>query len=758
MKAVHQWLRHLPFAASLALLGLAPAAAFEIDLGENTLKIDTLVSVGGVMRMQDRDNSLVSKSNLQPGLCVRRTSGDASGPDPSGNNTYAGDTCSPSREGPDGVNANDRYIAAPGAFSPNGDNGNLNYDKYDLVHATAKLTSDITFDFYDFNFFARALYFYDDRYSDLSERHPDTTLQNSRSQYPNEKVNGNDFRFLDFFVSRAFEIGERNATFKLGNQVLNWGESSFLALNSLNTVNPLNQALLRIPGFDIKELFLPVGMAVFNTELTEGFSTELFYQYQWKPIVADPVGSFFSTSDIVGNGGEYAMLSFGKAPEDPGQLYEPYRNPEDPAAVLGSRSSRTLLRDHREEKEREPDGGGQYGAALKMFFNGLNNGTEVGLYFANYHSRVPAVSAFAADATCIPDTPAGLPPNPATNVAGLLAACQQPGETALLQNLGTLAARTADPSSDASYVPVSGEALPLDTARLMVEYPEDIQVYGISFNTTLGDLAWSGEYAYRPNLPVQIHSTDLIFAALQPAFPSNDFSLGAATLPGRRTAVPDFITQYRGVTYQPGDYIRGYERMEVGQLGTTFLRIFGGGDNPFGASQMTVLLELGMTHVLDFPELHELQFQGGGVDTHISNGADGSVGFNPRDVRSDPNDPRSSRVSDNTLRQNPTAQKRANYGTEYSYGYRFVTLTRYDDAIYGINFELLNALFHDVEGTAPGLGQNFVEGRKQIISGIRFDYLATWNGEIRYTWFTGGEDRDASRDRDNLMLSLGYLF
>ncbi|HSW12409.1 MAG TPA: DUF1302 family protein [Solimonas sp.] len=746
--------QYLPFAAVAALLGAQPAAAFEIDLAGTPIKLDNLISIGAVMRMQDRDNTLVSKSNLQPGLCLRRvTGGDANGPDPSGNNTYAGDTCSPSREG-----GNERLLAAPGAFSANGDNGNLNYEKHDLVHATAKFTSDISFNVSDFNFFARALYIYDDRYSGMIERHPDTTLQNSRSAYPNEDINGKDFRFLDFFVSRAFEIGERSATIKVGNQVVNWGESGFLALNSLNTINPPNQALLRLPGFDVKELFQPVGMVVLNTELMDGFGAELFYQYQWKPIVADPVGSFFSTSDIVGNGGDYAMLSFAKAPEDPNQLYEPYRNPEDPAAVLGSQSSRTILRDHAEEKRREPDGGGQYGIAFRLFADSINNGTEFGFYFANYHSRVPAVSALAADATCIPDTPAGLPPNPLTNIAGLLASCQAPGETALLQNLTTLGVRTANPDADVAFVPVSREALPLETSRLIVEYPEDIQVYGISFNTTLGDFAWSGEYAFRPNLPLQIHSTDVIFASLQPAFPSNDFSLGIATLPGRRTAVPDFISQYRGATYEPGDYVRGYERMKVGQLGTTLLRIFGGGDNPIGASQITTLLEMGMTHVLDFPELSELQFQGGGVDTHISTGADGVPGINPRDVRSDPNDPRSSTVTDNALRQNPTRQRTRNFGTEYSYGYRLVTLTRYDDAFWGINFELLNAFFHDVDGTAPGLGQNFVDGRKQIISGIRFDYLSTWNGEVRYTWFTGGEDRDASRDRDNLMLSLGYVF
>jgi len=769
-----QWMGSLVLAAGCAVM--APASAFEVDVYGQDIKIDSLVSIGTVIRMQDRDNSLVSKSNLQPGLCVRRTGGgDENGPDPSGNNTYAGDTCSPTRPG-----ANERFIAAPGAFSPNGDNGNLNFDKHDIVHATAKLTTDFSANIADFNLFARALYFYDAQYTSLDERHPDTTLQNRRSEFPDAGKDevGTDFRFLDYFVSRGFEVAGRNASIKIGNQVLNWGESAFLALNSLNSINPPNQALLRVPGFDIKELFQPVGMAVLNTELFDGINLETFYQYQWKPILVDPVGSFFSSSDTIGPGGEYAMLSFGKAPEDPFQIYEPYRNPDDPTAVLGSRSSRTVLRDHAEEKRREPDGGGQYGAALRLFFDQLNNGTEIGFYAANYHSRVPAASAIAAQRTCIPDSPSAGPVTvspelqnalnqigPAAalfavpNLASLVTACDVPE-----QNIVTLVQRTGNPNSTATYMPAGSEALPLDTMRLVIEYPEDIHVFGVSFNTTVGDLAWSGEYAYRPNLPVQIHSTDLVFAALQPAFPAQDYNLGAATLPGRRTAVPDFISQYRGIEIGPGDYIRGYERLKVGQLGTTFLRIFGGGDNPIGASQITALLELGMTHVIDFPDKSELQFQGGGVDTHITSGADGSTGVNPRDIRCntgdatcDPNDPSNNRTTAN-LRQNPTAQRAKNFGTEYSYGYRFVTFTRFDDALAGVNIELLNALFHDVDGTAPGLGQNFVEGRKQIISGIRFDYLSTWNGEVRYTWFTGGENRDSNRDRDNLMLNVGYQF
>lgn len=762
------------------------ALAFEFDVGQTTVRLDNLVTVGATWRMQDRDDSLIGKSSATPGLCVRRVGGGEA-PDPNPNaNTFAGNTCSPTRPDSSGqgyADANAYYLAQPGSYNPNGDNGNLNFDLHDLVQATAKVTTDINFEVYGFNVFARSLYFFDAIYADFDEHHPDTTLQAPRTRYPGQArdANGTDFRFLDYFVSRSFPVGDRTLAIKVGNQVLNWGESGFLALNSLNSINAANQVLLRFPGSDIKEVFQPQGMVSLSVDVLDGASLELFYQYEWKPTIIDPVGSFFSSSDTLGDGGSYAMASFGKAPDDPNELYRPWRNPEDPAALLGSTSDRTFMRNFAEERRRRPDDGGQYGAAVKIFLEGLNNGTEVGFYFANYHARVPSISVLAAEASCIPDSALGALPGGAVVENGLATLRGLPGFGALLGPilaptelalnvgallnpqgcgvpLGNLLYAAGVPGT--SLAPATGarDGLPVGSLQLIAEYPEDIRMYGISFNTTLGDIAWSGEYAFRENLPLQIHTTDVIFAGLQPAFPAQDFSLQPiATLPGRRTAVPDFISQYRGVEIGPGDYVRGYERMKVGQLGTTLLKVLGG-NNLLGASQITLVLEMGMTHVIDMPKLDQLQFQGAGTDTHISSGADGSVGINPVDIRANPDDPGSS-VTTASLRQNPTAHAdRDGFGTEFSYGYRFVTLTRYDNAFMGINVELLNAFFHDVEGVAPGLGQNFVEGRKQILSGIRLDYLSKYTGEVRYTWYTGGMKRDQIRDRDNLLVYVGYQF
>jgi hypothetical protein len=259
---------------------------------------------------------------------------------------------------------------------------------------------------------------------------------------------------------------------------------------------------------------------------------------------------------------------------------------------------------------------------------------------------------------------------------------------------------------------------------------------------------------YSPdNLPIQLHTVDLTFAALQPAFPET----AAGPVPGRRQAVPDFVSVYRNNPITAGEYIPGFERMKIGQLGLTAIRTIGQGSNWVGASQIALLFEVGWTHVFDMPGLDELQFQGAEVNTHISAGADGTPGINPLDVRTDPDDA-STNASPAGSRQNPTRQSKRGFGEEDSAGYRAVMVTRYDSLFWGVNVEFLTALFHDVYGVSPGLGQNFVEDRLQFIGGVRFDYLATYNLDVRYTYFEDSSELDALRDRDNLLVFFGYQF
>lgn len=780
--------------AGMLFLALAAcsgqAAAVEFTIGETAIKFDTLFTVGAMWRMQDRDPSLIGKSSLhrlgnpitdpgaEPGaaghprgLCYSRVGNDGiNGPVRDTGTAGAGGTiqfrggaitdgCSTSDTG-----AIQAYVARPGGYNPSGDNGNLNFDKHDVAHAIAKLTSDISFSLYDFNIFVRPTLYFDANYTDFTTQYADSTLQDVRVPLPENVVRRvgtnaesfNDGQVLDFTISRIFNVLDRDLSVKVGNQVLNWGESSLLVFNSLNSINPLDASKVRMPGVDLKEFFRPVGMVLAGAELTEGASLEAWYQYDWRSIIIDPPGTFFSQSDVLGGefleGGAYAQNGQGREPDDPEALFRGIDTcdpaaPAEPGQVgpcfsgigtLGSTSSRIVRRNYAEEARRKPSDSGQYGVALKMFLEDFNNGTELAFYYANYHSRLPLQSAIAATVrSCI------------RSAADLL-----PGGNCGYQGPGIDADNPATPENE--------ETLPVDTLSIFFEYPEDIQMYGVSFNTTVGDWAWSGEFAYRPALPTQVHTLDVVLAALGPSFPDTPVVVPGVTTLYQRYAFPDFISQYRGIAggYENGQYIRGYEELETGQLSTTLLKLIGG-DNPFGASQITFLAELGVNRVFNMPTLDVLQFQGGGTDTPVSSGADGSQGINPADLRCSPDSATcfGGSLAPVNSRQNATAHKDLKgFGASESYGYRILNLNRWDSALLGANIELLNIIQHDVRGTTPGIGTNFIHGRKQFAMGLRFDYLSTYNGEIRYSWFTGGGRRDGLRDRDNIFVTLGYQF
>ena len=756
---------------ALAALPLMPAQAASFDIGDTTISVDNLFTVGAAWRMQDRHSSQISKSNYHrlingPGsaLCVGRVGDDGvSGPDTSGNNEFFGDTCTTSAANPDDPDhPNQAFVRAPGNYGPNGDDPNINFDQYDLTQATAKLTTDWSFDIGPVSFFFRTLAYYDDVYMDFEETNSDTTLSprhESWSRAGRESL-GMDLKLLDAYASTWLPfIGDRELSVKVGKQVINWGESALLLLNSLNTINPVSQNRLNTPGFDLKELSIPLGMVFLQTDLTYNASLEAFYQYEWEPLDIAPAGSWNSAGDHITPGAEWGMLSFGKAPEDPLGLYQPNQNPEDPIGTLQSTASRTIYRDFDEERRRRPDDGGQYGAALKLFLEDFNNGTELAFYFANYHSRVPSISQLAADETCIGQS--GISADPSTNLVNLLLDCEYATPATLPAALAQIASTGALPQPGIEPVPV-------DTLKLVVEYPENIRMWGTSFNTTIGDWALAGEYSFREDLPIQVAGIDLSFAGLQPAFPEEDYDVGVAVIPGRRSTVPDFLeTNYRGRTAAErlaadgqNYYVQGWERQKIGQAIATLLKTIGG-DNPLGAAQIILLFELGYVHLPDFPDpCNELAFNGAGTNLHISHGADGTTGCAAADTQVDGETADQTAQDDDrqTLRQNPTAEDFSRFPTEESYGYRFINLNRFDNVLFGANLETLFIARHDVYGIGPGLGQNFIEGRKQFDLGLRWDYLSRFIGEVRYTWFTGGGNRNGQKDKDSAFVYLGYQF
>lgn len=106
----------------------------------------------------------------------------------------------------------------------------------------------------------------------------------------------------------------------------------------------------------------------------------------------------------------------------------------------------------------------------------------------------------------------------------------------------------------------------------------------MSFSTTLPTgTAWSGEVSYRPNAPVQLNTTDILYPRLNPAL----------------KGIYDNASLLNGV---PGQDMHGYRRKEITQFQTTLTHFF---DQVMGASRLTLVGEVGVTHVGGLGELIE---------------------------------------------------------------------------------------------------------------------------------------------------------
>ena len=106
----------------------------------------------------------------------------------------------------------------------------------------------------------------------------------------------------------------RFLNWRLGQQVVSWGESTFIQ-GGLNVINPVDVSKLRLAGSELKEAFEGINMLWASMDLTDALSIEALYMFEWEPIIPDPAGTYYSTSDIATPGATYAMLGFGTYPQ-----------------------------------------------------------------------------------------------------------------------------------------------------------------------------------------------------------------------------------------------------------------------------------------------------------------------------------------------------------------------------------------------------------------------------------------------------------
>ncbi|WOD12575.1 DUF1302 domain-containing protein [Pseudomonas sp. NyZ704] len=459
---------------------------------------------------------------------------------------------------------------------------------------------------------------------------------------------GSGVELLDAFVYHNYSIGNNPGNVRLGRQVVSWGESTFIQ-NSINSINPVDVSAFRRPGAEIKEGLIPVEMLYFSQGLTENLTMEAFYQLKWAPTVVDNCGTFFGSDTVAKGCNDRLVVTGADFPQGDG--------------LTGGFAPGLANYIVRSEKDVEAGDDGQFGVAMRYYAAALND-TEFGFYAMNYHSRTP---------------------NYSNRFAGALT--RQGG-------------------------PVQGLDGAQGPAGYFFEYPEDIRLYGMSFQTMVGPATLAGEISYRPNMPMQINTGDM-----------------------SRTALLNSNNIHRDVVYSAGDYIQGYDRKEYVQAQMTAVHFI---DRVLGASRLSLVGEIGAAHI-------------GGISSapgETKYGRDSLFGQSPFA------DGSCSSQADaaNSSKANSWCETDGFY-TDFSWGYRARAALEYSNVFAGVNLSPSVAWSHDVEGYGP----SFQEDAKSVSLGLAADYANKYNASLSYTNFFDGK-YNTLVDRDFAAVSVGMNF
>jgi hypothetical protein len=635
------------FAGILPLLVTAQAQAVEFSFANDEVSgsIDTTVSYGQLWRVQGRD-----KSN-------------------------------------DDINTND---------------GNRNFDT-GLVSEVYKITSDLEATYKNYGMFVRGTAFYDTQIMDkrndyLGNNDPAQPSQNFPKDdsftYETRHKAGRDAQILDAYLYGNWDVADMPVTGRIGKQVFNWGEGIFYR-GGVNTTNPVDAAKFRLPGSELKEVLVPVEALSFNVGLTENLSMETFYQWNWKESAIDPVGTYYSETDLFADGGNTAYTTVDALANPLFQtLY-----PQLAAAHVGGLQGTSFLDANgvfkvaSVGKDINAKNDGQFGVAFRYIAEELNS-TEFGFYFVNYHSKEPTIYAD------LNQSYAGLDIDQLAGLGGFasyddLVAAAAGGNAAAGQVLGLV--------NGAAAVDVANQV----NARR--EYAEDIRMYGLSFNTTVGEASVFGELAYRPNLPIGVATTNDLLG---------DLLSQAAQLGSGQTV------NIGGRDVRITDQIHNSERVEA--FNTSLGSIYNFGPS-LSFDSLIGVAELASEHLrgsdlqyVDFNGRNRY-YSGRGNSSYISGGD------------------RDDQVNKN------------------AYGYTLLLSGTWNDVYAGVNVSPYVVYKDDFEGNSYQTG-SFIEGRKAYTLGVKATYLNSLEAELQYTEFYGGGQNNSVRDRDNVGVNVKYSF
>ena len=455
---------------------------------------------------------------------------------------------------------------------------------------------------------------------------------------------------------------ERLLDARIGRQFVNWGVSQSVT-GGINAVNPRDLAAATRPGALPQETRIPVGMFYASLASGKQWGVEGFVPYESRHDVLAGCGTYFNVATYAPTGCELAAVPLPAV----GVLASPATRTE-PALLASGRYV------HR-APDVEADDSGEFGIALRYALAQL--GTDVRAYYMNYHSRSFMLRGINA------------------NVPG------SPGNFGVINPFTGNFSRLTDPNG----------------VRYALLYPEDIRLFGVSFDTRRGQATRIfGEVAYRPNQPISINLADVAdaFVSRNPNSILNRPASGKGAL-----ALP------------PGANFDAYDRFRVT---TATLGVGQGFPGVLGAQRVIAGLELGWSHVHDLPDPGTIRY--GRSDAY---GTAQVPGFACVDSY-----PGKTCALDGFV-------------TSDSWGYRArLSMTYNNTFLAGAALTPSFTVAHDVDGYSHD--GTFLEDRMIYGPGLRADWGKTYFAEVQWIRFSNKPRYSMLIDRDHVTVATGVLF
>ncbi|MBO9482761.1 DUF1302 family protein [Salinisphaera sp. G21_0] len=564
----------------------------------------------------------------------------------------------------------------PDGSEKNENDGDRSFDK-GFVSKALKLTSELDLKKDNYGFYGRATAYYDHVLMNGSNKWESNNAKDFAKGFDDEtgtfngwsdEVKDNQGRGVKLqsaylYGDWTFEGGQK-LSLKLGDQTHNWGESIFYA-GGLRDLNAYDVALSSLPGSD-GDLNIAQGMLMADLQFNDEMKLSAFAQYDWERSIMLGRGTYGSGSDLFVPGSDFAyyeLSDFGLKGQD--AVLEQ-------AGILQAADYGKVANVGGVEAAKDS---GQWGVKFTFSPEALPD-TEFALYYSNYHSSNPFIEARVSQSAA--QEGLNLVGSPTGAIAAYLAGASNP--TLAGGQLATL------------YMLSKGV-----DARVI--YPEDIKLWGASFNTKVwGYTQIAGEITYRENAPIWLDHPDDILestsAALGKISQGQDFKASKAT----------------GAIASTDQWYQNIERVPMWDASLSVIQPFGA---VLGTDLMYVVAEAAFEQVAGLNDKYYGKILGKGAGSGIN-----------EEERLDRN----------------------------SWGYNMMVGANWNDvAMQGLNLESTFRFTHDVNGNSHFSGR-FEEGEKRINMGLTAKYDDMM---AKVTW---GGDADNVLRKGTITGTVGYTF